>query len=438
MKKIILKDARFWDWMDGDNKYNKAGLVGYTDIIVELIGRADYLSWMSNPGKSLEHSKIMNNLSLIMPRRYFLEVQYCAKAYATLFGKLFPTLAVHVDQLAYIEWLLYTEPDNPGYRDHLVHMFKVAFVCEQFLSMNRLLTKVVNSQFQSKHFLEWCDMQEIKVAAWSFETKKKVVKIALFLAGLFHDFGYGYYFHSKYKNKLFKIHQWLFPDANQVDTNTCGTRMMLRSLPSAFVKKYHWWLRKNESKENKSENKNEVVAGFYRDCLPLNHSVASAFFVVDLAESLWRSEALSEQLYVALHLAAEACMIHDMTENDKWVHFAAKNNNNEHFIDCSDHNSIPLAMLLILSDELSVWNRPRLKTKGEGSKSVLYTFETSDVPEKIELLVNETVPNPWIRISANKNSETIKKNFKKLKCFSGKVESENKRSILGYALDIKA
>ena len=432
MKKIILKDTRFWDWIDGDNKYNKAGLVGYTDIIVELIGRADYLSWMSNPGKSLEHSKIMNNLSLIMPRRYFLEVQYCAKAYATLFGKLFPTLAVHVDQLAYIEWLLYTEPDNTGYRDHLVHMFKVAFVCEQFLSMNRLLTKVVNSQFQSKHFLEWCNMQEIKVAAWSFETKKKVVKIALFLAGLFHDFGYGYYFHSKYKNKLFKIHQWLFPDANQVDTNTCGTRMMLRSLPSAFVKKYHWWLR-----ENKSKNEDEVIAGFYRDCLPLNHSVASAFFVVDLAENLWRSEALSRQLYVAFQLAAEACMIHDMTENDNWVHFAAKNKDDEHFIDCSDHNSIPLAMLLILSDELSVWNRPRLKIKGEGNEAVLCSFETSKVPNRIKLLVNETVPNPWIRISANKNSETIEKNFKNLKCFSGEVESENKRSILGYTLDIK-
>jgi len=78
MKKIILKDTRFWDWMDGDFKYNKAGLAGYTDIIAELIGSADYLSWMSNSGKSLEHSKIMNNLSLIMPRKYFLEVQYCA------------------------------------------------------------------------------------------------------------------------------------------------------------------------------------------------------------------------------------------------------------------------------------------------------------------------------------------------------------------------
>ncbi|MCK4604047.1 MAG: hypothetical protein KAU41_05025, partial [Deltaproteobacteria bacterium] len=308
----------------------------------------------------------------------------------------------------------------------------VAFVCEQFLSVDHLLTKVVDSQFKSEHFLAWCDMQEIKVAAWSPETKVKVVKIALFLAGLFHDFGYGYYFHSKYKNKLFKIYQWLLPDANQIDTNTWGTRMMLRSLPSAFVKKYHWWLRKNKSK-----NEREVIAGFYRDCLPLNHSVASAFFVVDLAENLWRSEALSRQLYVALQLAAEACMIHDMTENSKWVHFAAKNKDNEHFIDSSDHKSIPLAMLLILADELSVWNRPRLKTKGEGSKSVLYSFETSDVPEKIELFISEARSRPWIRITADKNCETLEKNIKDLKCFRKNRASKNKHSVLGYMLDVK-
>ena len=429
MKKIIIGNTKFWDWMDRD----KAGLVGYTDIIIGLIGHTDYLSWMSNSGESLEHSKIMNNLSLIMPRKYFLEVQYCAKAYATLFGKFFPTLAVYVDQLAYIEWLLYTEPDNPGYRDHLVHMFKVAFVCDQFLSVDHLCQKVVDSQFQSEHFLAWCDMQEIKVVAWDFEIRTKVVKIALFLSGLFHDFGYGYYFHSKYKNKLFKIYQWFLPDANLVDTNTWGTRMMLRSLPSAFVKKYHWWLR-----ENKSKNEDEVIAGFYRDCLPLNHSVASAFFVVDLAENLWRSEAISQQLYVALQLAAEACMIHDMTGIDNWVHFAAKNNS-EHFIDCSDHNSIPLAMLVILSDELSVWDRPRLEIKGNGSESVLYTLKTSKVPEKIELFISEARSNPWIRIRVDKkNCRTIEEKIKNLKCFMGKVESENKRSILGYTLDIKA
>ena len=130
-------------------------------------------------------------------------------------------------------------------------------------------------------------------------------------------------------------------------------------------------------------------------------------------------------------------MIHDMTEDDKWVHFAAKNKDDKHFIDCSDHNSIPLAMLLILSDELSVWNRPRLETKGKGNEAVIYSVETSNVPEKIELSISEAQSRPWIRIVADKNSETLKEKIKNFNCFLGEVESKNEPFILGYPLDVK-
>jgi hypothetical protein len=171
--------------------------------------------------------------------------------------------------------------------------------------------------------------------------------------------------------------------------------------------------------------------------------VASAFFIIDVAESLKQSGALSEQLYIAFQLAAEACMIHDMTENSKWVHLDTSNKGNDHFIDCGDHESIPLAMLLILADELSVWNRPRLETKPRSQTkdkecdAVLYFFDTSQVPEEIKLFVSEAQSRPWIRIAADKNSETLVKNIKGLKCFKKKRESKNKYSILGYTLGVK-
>ena len=104
----------------------------------------------------------------------------------------------------------------------------------------------------------------------------------------------------------------------------------------------------------------DIIAGFYRDCIRLNHSIASTFFIIDVAESLKLSGVLSQQLYVAFQLAAEACMIHDMTENGKWTHLDTNDKENDHFIDCRDHENIPLAMLLILSDELSIWSRPML------------------------------------------------------------------------------
>lgn len=444
MKKIILNNTLFWKWMDGDDPYDGAGLDAYTDMIVNLIGSAGYLARMSSLGATTEYSKIMDNLSLAMPRRYFLEVQYCAKAYATFFSSVLPTLAPHVDQLAYIEWLLYTEPGNPGYRDHLVHMFKVAFVCAQLLSVENLLSTAVNSQFKSEHFLSWCDRQKIGTSGWNPKERKTVLELALFLAAIFHDFGYGYYFHAKYRAKLFKIYQWLLPEGNPSDTNTWGARIMLQSLPSAFIKENHGWL-----KSRSSENDHDLIAGFYRDCIRLNHSVASTFFIIDVAESLKQSGALSEQLYIAFQLAAEACMIHDMTENSKWVHLDTSNKSNDHFIDCGDHERIPLAMLLILADELSVWNRPslenrhwletkpRLQTKDKETDAVLYFFDTSRVPEKIKLFVSEAQSRPWIRIAADKNSETLEKNINGLKCFRKKRASRNEHSVLGYMLDVK-
>lgn len=410
--------------MDGNDPYDGAGLDAYTDMIVNLLGSAGYLARMSSLGATAEYSKIMDNLSLAMPRRYFLEVQYCAKAYATFFSSVLPTLASHVDQLAYIEWLLYTEPGNPGYRDHLVHMFKVAFVCAQLLSVENLLSTAVNSQFKADHFLSWCDRQKISPSGWNSKERKTVLELALFLAAIFHDFGYGYYFHAKYRAELFKIYQWLLPEGNPSDTNT----RVLQSLPSAFIKENHGWL-----KSRSSENEQDVIAGFYRDCIRLNHSVASTFFIIDVAESLNQSGALSEQLYVAFQLAAEASMIHDMTQNSKWVHLDSSNKSNDHFIDCGDHESIPLAMLLILADELSVWNRPRLQTKDKGSDAVLYSFDTSQVPEEIKLFVSEARSPPWIRITADKNRETLN-NINDLKCF---IKSRNEHSVLGYMLDVK-
>ena len=317
MSKKSLNNKNLWDWVDSDFQFGDIGLDSYLSDIVELMGSSEYLS-LTPPLESARLSGIMENLSLTMPRKYFLEIQYCTKAYASIFGSLFPSLIQNVDQLAYIEWLLYTEPGDPGYRDHLVHMFKVAFTCSQLIDDNGFLKKTISTQFESNHFLEWCDKHELLVAHMAPETKELIVRIALFISAIFHDFGYGYHFHSKYRNRLFKLYEWLLPDVNPFDTNSLSSGYFLQSLPSEFIKKNHAWLRNNNSK-----NDAEVVAGFYRDNLRLNHSVASSLFIVDLAENLLKVGALSQELYIAFQLAAEASMLHDMTDtdNDNWLYF---------------------------------------------------------------------------------------------------------------------
>ena len=79
------------------------------------------------------------------------------------------------------------------------------------------------------------------------------------------------------------------------------------------------------------------------------------FYILDIAHSLKSSGALSDELYAAFQIAAEACMIHDMTGEGNWLHFQMNGNN--HFIECGNHNETPLAILLIFADELAIWKR---------------------------------------------------------------------------------
>ena len=91
-----LTDDFFWDWVSTDSSITKSGINAYlhtiafnqldTGYIVELMHTYDYR----------EPSEIMENLSLCMPRWYFLEIQFCAKMYSTVFGKVFPPFASHI------------------------------------------------------------------------------------------------------------------------------------------------------------------------------------------------------------------------------------------------------------------------------------------------------------------------------------------------------
>jgi hypothetical protein len=338
-----------------------------------------------------------------------------------------------VDQLAYIEWLLYTEPGDLQYRDHFVHMFKVAFAGAQLLSAGNVLSKISQCQLNSVHFLEWCSGEKIPIEEWQPKEMEDVIKMAFFLAALFHDFGYGYFFLRKYTERLSRVYRWLLPWTDPADVSTSGTRTLLEALPAAFIRKHHGWLNSESD-----QLRNEVTAGFFRDCLPLNHSVASTFFVLDIAEELNRARALGPKLYVSFQLAAEACMIHDMMRPNSWVHL--KKRKNEHFIDCDEHKNVPLAILLILSDELSIWNRPSLSMdlrKSGDLDSVSHWCDKDKVPSEISISVNETEHQGTIEIVPNRGEQALKHCFEKLACLRNSDQIDVPR-ILDYAIRISS
>ncbi len=401
---------------------DSGGVSDYLRDIADSEIDKGYIAESVGQDSTMRHPPTMQALRKCVPYSYFLEIQFCAAVYATVFAKVFPPLAREVHQLAYIEWLLYTEPDHEEYRDHLVHMFKVLFVGDQLLSVEPLLSRVAEWQFRSKHFKSWCEEGEIAVDSdrWDESEQKKIVRMAFFLAAIFHDFGYGYHYLRKYKQKLFRLYHWLSPGADHVDIDVIGTQALLKSLPALFIRKHHSWLNPNPQ-PRESDVDSSVVAGCFRDCLPLNHSIASTFFVLDVAESLKKSRALSPELYIAFQLAAEACMIHDMTAPKNWAHLEEKPESG-HFLDCDSHQDVPLAMLLILADELAIWNRPTLRSTLDGNRKVVNELDRSEVPSEIHVSFLAAAGGSKIVIRPDRANDKIESIFKEeLRCLKGSL-----------------
>jgi hypothetical protein len=408
MARIILDNEHLWKWMAiGKSKDDTGTLDDFLRLIADNQVNEDYIIKLKKENYLKQPDDIMKNLSLMMPREYFLELQFCAKTIAALFGTIFPPLASHIEQLAYIEWLLYTEPGYTKYRDHLVHMFKVAFAGHCLLSYHILLEKICLFQFQSQHFEKWIkDKFHI-----SEEEHKEIIRMAFFLAAIFHDFGYGYYFHNRYQQRLYKINDWLLPGPDLTDINGPLFQKFKTSLPYSYIEDNHLWCSKSD-KLNDTQ-KPILISGFFRDCLPLNHSIASTFTIMNIVKNLWDVGALNDKLYLAFQLAAEAIMIHDMTCRHNWMHlnFGKK----DHFLDSQSYKEIPISVLLILADELAVWNRFEIKPVHSGNyQEIRYKIDQEFVPKKIEIemLDKKLQLKPYYRTTKGRNRDILRKKIK--------------------------
>jgi hypothetical protein len=246
------------------------------------------------------------------------------------------------------------EPDDERYRDHLVHMFRVAFVCNRLMQVQAIFQNAKEFQFDSQHFRKWCqDEFFTDPNGWTSPKKDRVLNAAIYLSAIFHDFGYGYHYLNLYRRRLAGVLPSLAQTETTGDLQHRDMARMRNSLAAKFAAKYHHALQENESLANEEV----ILSGFFRDNLGLNHSVASGLFLVDLAGSLYDRHAISDELYVAFHLAAEAAMLHDMTSNDKCLHFSTPSRRT--FLDCNKQKEVPIATLLCLADNIELGRRPR-------------------------------------------------------------------------------
>lgn len=435
MGQIIINNEELWKWMKG---FKNGSINDYLRLIAANQENPEYII-MRKKENSFQKSpdNIMKNLSLLVPREYFLELQYCAKTFAGICGTIFPPLVTHIEQLAYIEWLLYTEPGYLKYRDHLVHMFKVAFTGDRLLTNEDISKKICGIQFHSEkpeHFNKWLKANRLILPKGEAD-QEDILKIAFFLAAIFHDIGYGYFFHNLYQERLFLINTWLQPGTDLTDINTPFFKQFRKSLPYFFIEQHHMWCSKMD-KSIDDKQKQRLVSGFFRDCLPLNHSIASTFTILEIAEKFREAGALNKKLYIAFHLAAEAIMTHDMTCKKNWLHLGVESEN--HFLNNQSYKSIPIGTLLILADELSVWNRFRIIPKhSENQREVITQMDDKNVPQKIEveILDKELRLTPYYKTPEEKAFDILGKTFSEnWDCFS-----QNKSPMfMDYKMKINA
>jgi hypothetical protein len=372
MKTVNLDEDSFWEWMSLGIGIQESGNADFLPksnndhvhlLTMMMENHWEGIALNRNTSESSKSAKTLDSLSRHVPRRYLLELQYCLAAYGSVFATLFPSLLSHLDNLPYIEWLLHMEIDNEKYRDHLVHMFRVAFVCNRLMQLPAIAQKIKECQLNSMHFLKWCrEKIGTDPIGWENQKKDRLVNAAIYLSAIFHDFGYGYYYLNRYRRRLAGILPSLNQTEAMADIQHREIVCLRNSLAANYVKEYHQAFQTNQS----PANEDVILSGFFRDNLGLNHSVASAIFVVDLAGSLLDRHAIGDDLYIAFHLAAEAAMLHDMTENKKWLHFST--GNHKEFLNREKQKEVPIATLLFVADNLELKGRPRIRKKIEDDR----------------------------------------------------------------------
>lgn len=427
-KEIILSKDTFWDWVALIIKNSEESIFSSMYQKSEFV---PYLTELNNSQRDDDFS-IFQSLKERMPREYFREMEYCALAFSKIFQTVFPPLARQVEQLAYIEWLCYVEPENPEYRDHFVHMLKVAFLCQKVIENKKAFSRIVNWQFGSKHFIRWYKKERIY---FSEARKSDIMQDAILLASIFHDFGYGYKFLRGYEEKLSKLN---LLGCDSIDTTKDRAKIIERSLLGEFILSHHAWFQNNA--QVSPIQKENILLGFIHDCLPLNHSIASSLVVLDIAEDLYRSQAIIPELYLAFQIAAESCLLHDLTKSERYLYLDNRYNS-KHFLDFSCHEKVPAAILLIFADELSIWDRPLIRfdlhNKDEVKTIIHHKWrEGQDYPSKIRIKFPEKEASGLIiSLENNEQNEILRGDLEKCHCFN--KDGVTALKIFGHKIGFK-
>ncbi|KKL97071.1 hypothetical protein LCGC14_1838170, partial [marine sediment metagenome] len=376
----IFTNKRLWKWMSGPLtgwlNLKPGPLAGLTPAV---------LASFPKPAQPVNRRKI-RQMGRYVPHWLWRQMQFCSKWYHDFFVRFWPELAGLAWNLLYMEWLLYVEPGYMKYREHLAHMFKVAFVAHSLLDCDAFADEVANHQFdESPHFKNWASRNAVDLDFLECAAERRlVVRWAALLASLLHDFGYAYKMRTGLDRQLHRVYGWVPSLCDGLEPTAACQQAFESSLAMEFIREKVACDNSRLVPDSPAAQRRRT--GFVRDSAPLNHGIASSLFMIQLREDLLRARALNNRLRVALELAAEAAMIHDMSKLDQWTGLRTSGTGDpgdakrRHFLLPTSHVDVPVAVLLMFCDELAIWRRPRIEEppRSRLSGQVTYKFR----PEK--------------------------------------------------------
>ena len=211
--------------------------------------------WYQKP-----QSEIWKKLYKRLPHHFAREVAYLNNLSFEIARRVYPNFDTILANHAYSEWILYANLDHEKYREHIVHPFKVAVIARWLLEQTNRMKQLSANLSKANHVKDLLNRLSLKKSVFT-EDNGKIIKAALWLAGLYHDLGYGHNFFCRMESRLKETYS--FYKGDLVAESISG--IPEKTIENSLIKKYlkpNW---KTSLYENLSRN--HSIAGATR-CRP--------------------------------------------------------------------------------------------------------------------------------------------------------------------------
>ena len=324
-------------------------------------GRMLGARWLSTPERywvDAPRKEAWLKLLTKLPRGFRREIEQVNNFVLDVAAHIVPNLDTILSNHAYIEWLLYHNLDHEKYREHIVHPVKVAAVAQWLLKKSNREEEIKSNLHEAEQVK--CCLAKLNIAEDFFKKDKqgeKVIRAALWIAGLFHDLGYGHNFFCQLERRISDSYRFYSGDVVGGSITGFDQRLLEQSLllyhlvDETDMKDYSHTGNLVCKESNSPKEGWELRLYKFLSC---NHGIAGALNVLYLLQEIveyWPK--VDPKLILTFELAAEAIFLHDLTEQRN---YSPPQHSGIPFI--SFRNS-PLAVILVLADEIQDWGRPR-------------------------------------------------------------------------------